>query len=231
MEPTRNDIVPNKRTHYGNMMYAEAVTKRHEKFARAANVGNEGLKREQARKVLAEVRKLKPPGRFLYVAKERGKYGVLRDEKDILAIIIVDLERDNYYLKTPSTHHASLPKVPSTRRGGRTDKNPSENDEYKLLIQKLLARKVTSEDNAANKNPIERVMMAAQKELTLPVKPSEERKKKLLTVIKGLSEKDPFITSVVENEMKLALEPRAPERWKSVKALEHTVDICCNNED
>ena len=128
-------------------------------------------------------------------------------------------------VKSSILQHGTPPKFQSTRRGNRREKKSSENDEYKLLVQKLLARKFTLEDNALNKNPIERVMIAAQKELTLPVKPSEERKKALLRIIKGLSEKDPFITSVVENEMK------EPERWKSVKALEHTVDISCNNED
>ena len=54
MEPAKNDIVPLMRHSRGNMMYANAVERRKEKFARA---NSDWLKGEQARKVLSEIKK------------------------------------------------------------------------------------------------------------------------------------------------------------------------------
>lgn len=215
MEPAKNDIVPMMKHNRGNMMYADAVERRKEKFARA---GSDWLKGEQARKVLSEIKKQNPPGRFLRETNRRGKYEVIRDDMVILRIIKDDLTKNNpYFDMKPTVRRPVVTTEPSFSKS---------NEDLSLLIRAL--KKKSESDTVTEKDPKERVMLAAQKELNGPVKPSEERKEALKKIIKGLSEGDKFITSVVENEMKITLERRAPERWTSVTALDHTVNICCD---
>lgn len=228
VEPANNDIVPKMRSHYGNMIYIEALKKRGEKYARADSDQKESLKRELVRNVLHEVRNQKPAGRFLIEVK-RGRYEVITDDQKILHIIKADFdkERQNY-------GHIPTRRPPSRRqRINSIDSDSSHEQEEEILeeeevislIKAMILKPVTVANNVQNKDPKERVMLAAQKELTAAEKPSKERRHALRKIIKGLAEGDKFITNVVENEMKISLDPRAHQRWESVKALDNTVTV------
>ena len=221
VEPANNDVVPKKGSHYGNMIYIEALQKRGERYARADSDKKESLKRELVRNVLNEVRNQKPAGRFLLEVK-KGKYEVITDDKKILRIIKGDLdkERENY------GHIPTRKRSVSPDSGTASEGEKPKEEEILSMVKAMLLNPVAVTDAVQNKDPKERVMLAAQRELTGSEKPSRERRHVLRKIIKGLSEGDKFITSVVENEMKICLDSRiGTQRWESVKALEHTVTV------
>lgn len=220
VEPANNDVVPRNKSHYGNMVYIEALEKRGEKYARADSDNKKSLKRELVRNVLNEVRNQKPPGRFLLEVKQ-GKYQVITDDKKILHIIKGDLDKERKKYGHITTRKRSVSPDSDSISDGETPKE----EEVLALIKAMLLKPIPVADAVQNKDPKQRVMLAAQKELTGSEKPSRERRHVLRKIIKGLSEGDKFITNVVENEMKISLDPRSGQRWESVKALEHTVAV------
>ena len=80
------------------------------------------------------------------------------------------------------------------------------------------------------KNPKAEVMFAALSQLSNPLEEGKERKRALIDIVSGICANDPFICTVVENEMKLTLDPVIPRTWNSEKALENTLSICCRND-
>ena len=175
MEAATNDIVPHMKYRLGNAMYAEAVEKRKERFALT---DNDGLKRELARRVLAEITQLRPPGRFLKETNRTGKYTVIKDEAELLKIVMNDLTKDNPYFD----------KKPIVKRKRRVvdRKDTRSYSESNDLSELIMALKMSSKDT--EKDPKERVALAAQIELNDPEKLSEERREGLKKNIKGLLE-------------------------------------------
>ena len=205
--------------HFGNLFFEAAVEKRRREFVLAGR--NESKQIAAAKKVLEDVRSLDPPGRFLKKI-ENGKY-MVQNEEETLNRIRQALEKNDWQNTIQSSaFNNDEEKVRRTKY----DKE----DEAVLLIKELVESQKESEYLSKYKNPKADVMFTALSQLGDPLKQGGERKRALVDIVKGICANDPFICTVVENELKLTLDPVTPSRWNSARALEHTIAICCSKD-